>query len=349
MKLCVLGTGGMAGNHAEHFARIDGVTIAACVDTNAERLAAFQKKFGIADGYASLDAALAAGGFDAVTNVTPDAAHFPTTMQCLAGGKHVLCEKPLATNYADAKTMTDTAASAGLVAMVNLTYRNVASLQKARGIVTSGAIGSVKHIEASYLQSWLAQPAWGDWKTESQWLWRLSKKHGSLGVLGDVGIHILDFATYAADTDVADVYCRLHTFDKASGGKIGEYVLDANDSFAMSVGFSNGAVGVVHASRYATGHLNELRLEIFGEQGALQVTNNGDLGTLKQCHKKNLQKPVWEDVPLKPVITNYQRFTEAVRAGRTAEPSFARAAAIQQVLDLSVVSDAERRAVAIPA
>lgn len=348
MKLCVLGTGGMAGNHAEHFARIDGVTIAACIDTNAERLAAFRKKFGIENGYASLDEALATGGFDAVTNVTPDAAHFPTTMKCLAAGKHVLCEKPLATNYADAKTMTDAAASAKLVGMVNLTYRNVSALQKAREIVASGAIGPIKHIEASYLQSWLAQPAWGEWRTESQWLWRLSKKHGSLGVLGDVGIHILDFATYAADTNVSDVFCRLHTFDKAPGGKIGEYVLDANDSFAMSVGFANGAVGVVHASRYATGHLNELRLEIFGEEGALQVTNNGELGTLKQCRKENLQEPVWEDVALKQVITNYQRFTDAVRSGKTAEPSFARAAALQQVLDLSVVSDAERRAVTIP-
>jgi predicted dehydrogenase len=349
MKLCILGTGGMAKHHAEHFARIDGVTIAACIDTNAERLAAFAKTFGIANTYSSVDAALAAGGFDAVTNVTPDAAHFATTMACVAAGKHVLCEKPLATNYADAKTMTEAAEKAGLVAMVNLTYRNVAALQEAHRIVASGEIGPVKHVEAAYRQSWLAQPAWGDWRTESQWLWRVSRKHGSLGVLGDVGIHIIDFATYATGLSVSDVFCRLHTFDKAPGGVIGDYVLDANDSFAMSVGFSNGAVGVIHASRFATGFLNELRLEIHGDKGAVQLTNNGDLGTLKICREANLQKPVWDDVPLKPVPTNYQRFVDAVRDGKTAEPSFAHAAAIQQVLDLGVVSDAERRAIAIPA
>ena len=71
-------------------------------------------------------------------------------------------------------------------------------LQKAREIVLSGEIGTVRHVEASYLQSWLVSKAWGDWRTESRWLWRLSKKHGSNGVLGDIGIHAID-AIFARD------------------------------------------------------------------------------------------------------------------------------------------------------
>jgi predicted dehydrogenase len=58
---------------------------------------------------------------------------------------------------------------------------------------------------------------WGDWKTESKWLWRLSKKHGSNGALGDIGIHIVDFASYGSGLDVAHVFARLKTFDKAPG------------------------------------------------------------------------------------------------------------------------------------
>ena len=73
----------------------------------------------------------------------------------------------------------------------------MAQLQRAREIVTSGEIGAVKHVEASYLQSWLVSKAWGDWRTESQWLWRLSKKHGSNGTLGDIGIHILDYPSFS--------------------------------------------------------------------------------------------------------------------------------------------------------
>ena len=171
----------------------------------------------------------------AVDNITPDSIHHPTTLKVLAAGKHVFCEKPLAPSYGLAMEMVEAAEQSGLINMVNLTYRNVAQLQKAREIVLSGAIGAVKHVESSYLQSWLVSKAWGDWRTESQWLWRLSKKHGSNGVLGDIGVHILDFASYGSGLEIEHVFARLKTFDKAEGNKIGEYTLDANDSFVMSV------------------------------------------------------------------------------------------------------------------
>ena len=248
VRILILGTGGMAKNHAENFAAIPGVTVVAGIDTRAEQLAAFKAAHSIPHGFPSVQEAVAWGEFDAVTNVTPDAAHYATTLPFLAAGKHVLCEKPLATNAAHAEEMAAAAAKAGVVNMVNLTYRNVAQLQKAREIVTSGQIGTVRHVEASYLQSWLVSKAWGDWRTESQWLWRLSRKHGSNGVLGDIGVHILDFASYGSGLEIEHVFARLKTFDKAPGNKIGDYDLDANDSFAMTVDFNNGALGVIAVS-----------------------------------------------------------------------------------------------------
>ncbi len=80
------------------------------------------------------------------------------------------------------------------------------------------------------------------------WLWRLSEAHGSKGVLGDVGIHILDFTTFAIGMMPLSLQARLKTFDKAEGGKIGPYTLDANDSASMQVEFENGALGVIHAA-----------------------------------------------------------------------------------------------------
>ena len=198
VRILILGTGGMANNHAQKFKEIEGVTLVGGVDTRAEPLAAFCAKHGIERGFASLDEALDWGQFDAVSNVTPDAAHYATTLPVLKAGKHILCEKPLATNETHADEMAAAAKAAGVINMVNLSYRNVGALQQAAKMVREGAIGTLRHFEASYLQSWLTQPAWGHWDRETIWLWRLSTKHGSKGVLGDVGIHILDFALYAA-------------------------------------------------------------------------------------------------------------------------------------------------------
>jgi predicted dehydrogenase len=263
-------------------------------------------------------------------------------MALIAAGKPVLCEKPLAENFGKASEMADAAQAAGIVNMVNLTYRNVAPLQKARQMVLAGDIGTVRHVEASYLQSWLVSKFWGDWRTDPKWLWRLSRSHGSNGVLGDVGIHILDFASYGAALDIDHVFCRLRAFDKAPGNRIGEYDLDANDSFTMTLDFSNGAFGVVHASRWATGHMNELRLRIYGDKGGIEVVHNLDGSELKACIGENIETAKWQVIDAGTVPTNYQRFVDAVASGVQTEPSFHHAAELQKVLDLAVVSDEKR-------
>ncbi|MCC7320037.1 MAG: Gfo/Idh/MocA family oxidoreductase [Rubellimicrobium sp.] len=339
VRILVVGTGGMAKSHVEAYQALPGVTVVAGVDTNAERLSAFCKAHGIAQGFASVAEAIAWGGFDAVSNVTPDAAHHATTLPFLAAGKHVLCEKPLAANHADAAAMAAAAARAGVVNMVNLTYRNVAAMNEAARLVAEGAIGDVRHFEASYLQSWLTQPAWGHWDKEDQWLWRLSTAHGSMGVLGDVGVHILDYATHVAGADVAGVSCRLCTFDKAPGGRIGDYVLDANDSAVMHVRLANGAVGVVHATRFASGHFNDLSLRIFGTKGGLEVKWENNVSILRGSLGADMMTATWKDLPAPAVELNYARFVAAVRAGAQVRPDFARGAALQQVLDLAVLSD----------
>jgi len=347
MRLLILGTGGMANTHATHFAAVEGVELVGAVDVDPLRAEAFAARHGIPHIFTSLEDAIAWGGFDAAANVTPDRAHHPTTLALMAAGKHVLCEKPLAENYAKADEMARAAEASGLVTMVNLTYRNVAPLQVARAMVLSGEIGRVRHVEASYLQSWLVSKAWGDWATESQWLWRLSTRHGSNGVLGDVGIHILDFASYGTASDVEHVFARMKAFDKAPDNRIGEYQLDANDSFTMTVDFSNGALGVIHASRWATGHLNELRLRIHGDKGALEVMHSTEGSRLAGCLGDDVERAVWREIDAGTVPTNYQRFAAAVMAGEPVEPGFRHAAELQRVLDLAIETEQQRREMAV--
>jgi predicted dehydrogenase len=341
IRLLILGTGGMAHQHAEKFAQIAGVTLVAGVDTRAAQLQEFCDRHTIAHRFASVQEALAWGQFDAVTNVTPDAAHFQTTMPVLAARKHILCEKPLATSAPEATAMADAAKAAGVVNMINLSYRNVAALQAAALMVAQGAIGTIRHFEASYFQSWLTQPAWGHWDRESQWLWRLSRNHGSKGVLGDVGIHILDFATFVAGQSVAEVSCRLATFDKAPGGQIGEYVLDANDSATMQLVLENGALGTVSATRFASGHLNDLALRLYGNKGGIQVLWEKDISRLRVCVEPNLQSATWVDIDTPVLATIYERFIGAIRGEMVAGPDFDRGADLQKMLDCAEQSAAK--------
>jgi len=341
IRLLILGTGNMAGNHATAFQKNPAVEIVAGVDRRPDMLGEFCDKYVIPHRFEDLGDAIAWGEFDAVSNVTPDAAHHPTTMQLLAAGKHVLCEKPLATNVTDASEMTALARDKGVIGMVNLSYRDVAVLQKAAQLVANGEIGALRHFEASYLQSWLTQPAWGDWRTESQWLWRLSSEHGSKGVLGDVGIHILDFATFAAQSPVSELSCRLKTFDKAKGNRIGDYPLDANDSFTMQAELENGALGTITATRFASGHLNDLRLRLYGDKGGLEVLFERREESLRICRGADLTKGHWQEVAAGPVPTVYERFVDAILNKQRPEPDFAHGALLQAALDTAELSDAK--------
>jgi predicted dehydrogenase len=272
----------------------------------------------------------------------------PTTLALIAAGKPVLCEKPLALNFTDAMVMTEAAEAAGLVNMVNLSYRNAAAIQMARRMVEAGESGEVRHAQASFLQSWLTGRHWGDWRTEERWLWRLSSAHGSKGVLGDIGVHILDFVTYGTCLDIAALHARMRTFDKAEGGAIDVYKLDVNDSVAMSVEFSNGALGVIHMSRYATGKANDLDLAIHGEKGALKVWANSMDSNLEVCLGPDIETQTWRPMECPPTPRNEERFLIALLSGENGAPDFRHAAAVQKLLDLAFESDAKGRLLPVP-
>lgn len=346
VRLAIVGTGGMANNHARRFKEIAGCKLVAAVDVSRERVEKFAAEHGIPNVFDSLDALLAWNQFDAVTIVTPDAFHAAQSIQCLKAGKHVLCEKPLAINHADAKKMVAAAKKAGVINMVNLSYRDWPAIQAVAAVIASGKIGEIRHVEASYLQSWLPSKVWGDWRTTPAWLWRLSSRHGSRGVLGDVGVHIVDFASFPAGP-ISRVYGKLKTFHKAKGDRIGEYILDANDSAVMTVEFANGALGTIHTTRWSGGHANRLFLKISGTKGSVEIDSERSISSYKLSAGKELDKAQWITVEAKPTPNNYARFIKSIRTGKQDQPDFARGAEIQKVLDAVIASDAKNAPVKV--
>jgi predicted dehydrogenase len=346
IRLAIIGTGGMALFHARYFNKTRGCRIVACVDTDPARLETFAAAHKITETYATTTDLLAQSNIDAVAIVTPDPFHKEIALECLAAGKHVLCEKPLALNYPDAKTMADAADKAGVINMVHFTYRNWAPLQKIANIVQTGKIGEIRHVEASYHQSWLVSKQWGDWRTSPNWLWRLSTAHGSKGVLGDVGVHILDFATYPAGK-IKEIYCQLKTFKKAPRNRIGKYKLEANDSAVITVEFANGALGSIQTTRWMTGHLNRLFLKISGTEGSVSFDSELSDTAYKICQGPDIETDTWKSVEVKATPNLQQRFIKSIRTGEQDQPDFRRGAEIQKLLDASFKSDELRKPIRI--
>jgi len=346
IKLAIIGTGGMAHAHAEQFLKIKGVKITAACDIDQSRAEVFAKKFGINQTFTSVEALLADAGVDAISNVTSDAFHAPISIAALKAGKHVLCEKPLAVNYPDAKKMVLVAKQSGLINMVQFSYRSSAAWIKAREIVEAGKLGTITHFEGSYLQSWLSSLAWGDWQTNPAWLWRLDSSKGSKGVLGDVGVHIIDFATAIAG-DIANLNCHLKTFTAIKGKKKDGYTLDANDSVVIHCELKNGGMGVIHATRFGTGFQNRVFLRVHGTEGALEIDLDQGYSVLKVCLGEDRHKSTWQTLECKPVPNMFQRFVKSVQTGKQDQPDFARGAAVQKVLDACFESDANSKTVRI--
>lgn len=343
MRVLLLGTGRVADRHADSYNGSGLARVVAAAEPDAGRRDAFCERHGVARRFASLEEALRWGEFDAVSNATPDQAHHATTLAALAAGKHVFCEKPLAPSFAQAEEMARAVEAAGLVGMVNLTYRQGGAIEEARRLVLEGAIGEVRHVNARYLQSWLVGDHWGPWRTTPAWLWRLSSAHGSGGVLGDIGIHILDYASHGAASDIVGLTARLRTFPKAPDERIGEYALDANDSVVMLVEFANGALGTVTATRYAPGHANDVMLEIYGTAGGLRVRADTTWSSLEVCLGEHVHTQRWTPREFRPVPTLFAEFALAVREGREgAEPSFRRGADLQRLLDMAMRIGRER-------
>jgi len=346
VRLAIIGTGGMAAQHAQQFGAVHGCKIVAACDIDADRVEAFAATHSIPSAFSDVDKLLAAPDIEAVSIVTPDAFHAPLSLAAIAAGKHVLCEKPLALTYADAKRMTIAANKAGVVNMVNLSYRDWPAIQAVAKLVAGGTIGELRHVEASYLQAWLASKAWGDWRTMPTWLWRLSRKHGSNGVLGDVGVHIVDFATFPAGP-ISKVYCQLKTFPKAKGNRIGKYIMDANDSAVINTTFKNGAIGTIHTTRWCGGHANRLFLKIAGTLGSVEIDSDRSTSSYRICSGADLDTNTWIDVEAPATPNNYARFIRAIRTGKPDLPTFQQGADAQRILDACLLSSDEDRPVTI--
>ncbi|WP_326761662.1 Gfo/Idh/MocA family oxidoreductase [Streptomyces phaeochromogenes] len=205
---------------------------------------------------------------DIIDICTPGDSHAEIAVAALEAGKHVLCEKPLATTVAEAESMADAARRArahGPHAMAGFTYRRVPALALARQLIAEGRLGEIRHVRAAYLQDWLSDPS-------APFSWRLQRERAGAGALGDIGSHIIDLSQYLLDDTIDGVSAQTATFvgrrplsDKPE--RTGQVTVD--DAAAFTARFTGGALATYEATRYATGRKNALRIEVNGTCGSM--------------------------------------------------------------------------------
>jgi predicted dehydrogenase len=217
---------------------------------------------------------------DLIDICTPGDSHAEIAIAALQAGKHVLCEKPLANTVEEAEQMAAAARAAaerGIWAMCGFTYRRTPALALARRLVEAGRIGAIRQVRAQYLQDWLTDP-------DAPMTWRLDKAKSGSGALGDLGAHLVDTAQWLIGQSITGVSAIMETFvtsrplsgERSGLGGHGDAGADAprgevtvDDAVLFTARFSDGAIGMFEATRFALGRKNALRIEINGTDGSL--------------------------------------------------------------------------------
>jgi predicted dehydrogenase len=261
----MLGYGFMGKAHSNAYKTLAYMTwppplmplLVAIAGRNPEGVAGAARRYGFTDHVTDWRALIADERIGVFDNASTNDFHAEPTIAAAQAGKHVVCEKPLGRDAAEAYDTWQKVAATGVKHMCAFNYRFVPAVRLAREIIASGELGEIFHFRGSYLQEWIVD-------ADFPMVWRLDKSVAGSGALGDLGAHVIDLARYLVG-EVASVSASTRTFIKDRDGAS----VDVDDAVEAVVEFERGAVGTIEASRFCPGRKNALTFEINGAKGSL--------------------------------------------------------------------------------
>ncbi len=265
-------------SHIEAVRRIGACELYAVADTNAELAKAKADYYGIEKCYSSVEALLADPEIDAVHNCTPNFLHLSINKEIIKSGKHLLSEKPLCMNYAEAKELVELKKQyPKSVAAVNFNYRLNPMVQEIKNRIKAGEIGNVRIMTGSYQQDWLLY--------DTDYSWRLEPEVSGIScAIADIGSHWMDAVQHVTGHTITEVMADLktmipirkkptkqtETFKNSAPSEYEEVEIKNEDYGAVLFHTDKGATGVYHVSELAAGHGCYFNFEINGEKASFK-------------------------------------------------------------------------------
>jgi predicted dehydrogenase len=197
---------------------------------------------------------------DAVAVVTPNHLHADVVTAFLTKGFHVICDKPLSLNLAQALSLRTLADKNRKVFCLTHNYVGYPLVRQAKEMVLNGELGTIRLVQVEYPQDWLSEPI--EQTGQKQASWRTDPaRSGAGGCLGDIGTHAYHLAGYVCGLKLDALCADLSTF--VSGRQL-------DDNVHILLRYQGGAKGMLWASQVAPGHENGLKLRVYGSKGALE-------------------------------------------------------------------------------
>jgi predicted dehydrogenase len=275
IKTAVIGTGFMGRVHTEGIRRLGNVEVAAVAARTLSQAQRFARELHIERAAGDYGELLADSTIDAVHICTPNELHFPIAKAALEAGKHVVCEKPLATSTADAGEMVRLAREKNVA---NCTFHNLRyypQVQNMRRIREAGELGDILAVQGTYSQDWLLY--------ETDWNWRIET--GPSRAFADIGTHWCDMTEHITGLRINSLCADMQTFHttrrKPKGsvetfsGKTSvpaeftEVPIATEDFCSMIFRLGDRARGAMTVSQISAGRKNRLFIEIFGTKASL--------------------------------------------------------------------------------
>jgi predicted dehydrogenase len=254
-----VGGGFMAAVHSRA-ARAARAELVGGTSSSVSRARDAADRLGLETAFDTVDSLVADPDIDVVHVCTPNSTHAAIARAALEAGKHVICEKPLATNAADAAALVALAAERGLVAAVPFVYRFHPMAREARARVAAGETGRLLSVQGAYLQDWLAASDDDDWRVDAA-------LGGPSRAFADIGSHLVDLVEFVAGERIVRLNAKTSTVyrERATNADIA-----TEDLVAVVVELGSGALGTLLVSQVAPGRKNALSIEISGTNATVR-------------------------------------------------------------------------------